>query len=71
MKTPKVDLVLRTVYLPMRLDRVLKRMAFTDGVTKNEIIRRLLAEAVEARAQAGYRDVGQQLEARRKHLDEA
>ena len=50
MKTPKDDLVLRTVYLSMRVDRTLKRMAFEEGVTKNEMIRRLLAEALEARA---------------------
>ena len=71
MKPRGDELILRTVYLTFRLDRQLKRMAFQEGVTKNEIIRRLLAEAVEARAQAGYQDLGQQLEARRKQLDEA
>lgn len=41
------QLILRTVYLSLKLDRRLKQVAFREGVTKNEIIRRLLTKALE------------------------
>lgn len=52
MKLRGDELILRSVYLTFRLDRQLKRVAFQEGVTKNEMIRRLLAEALEARTKA-------------------
>jgi hypothetical protein len=44
--TDDSNLVLRTVYLPLDLDELLRQLAFEKRVSKNELIRSLLQEAL-------------------------
>lgn len=47
------NMVLRTVYLPKTLDLDLKKRAFTLSMTKNELIRDLVREALALRDAKG------------------
>ncbi|GEM_PF-6573632 len=42
------NLVLRTVYLAADVDRHLKRLAFSLGITKNQVIRDILRDGLKA-----------------------
>lgn len=42
------NMVLRTVYLPVDVDRHLKNLAFAKGITKNELIRVILRTGLKA-----------------------
>lgn len=46
------NLVLRTVYLPRELDDLLRKLAFEQHKSKNELIRSILQEALTKSAQS-------------------
>lgn len=59
------NLVLRTFYVPLEMDRTLKALAFTRGISKGELIRELIGKGLAAIADAGERSVAERLAARR------
>ncbi|MBB5746561.1 hypothetical protein [Brevundimonas variabilis] len=44
------NMVLRTVYLPVDIDRRLKDLGFALGITKNELIRTIIRDGIGAYA---------------------
>ena len=49
------NMVLRTLYLPVELDRRLKVLAFTRGVSKGELTRELIERGLAKIASSGER----------------
>lgn len=48
-ETDTADMVLRTVFLPKDLDNAMKDLAFKNGKSTNETIRKLVLEALSDR----------------------
>lgn len=46
MTTPNENMVLRTIYLPKEIDRRLKALAFAQDISKGELIRKLITDAL-------------------------
>jgi hypothetical protein len=57
--TGDAKMVLRTVYLPLDLDRDLRGIAFREERSKGDLMRDLLVEALEQRRKAGQQTFAQ------------
>ncbi len=58
------NMVLRTVYLPIEMDRVIRQFAFTEGKSKGELIREFIADALAQREARGEKSIAQELDGR-------
>jgi predicted DNA-binding protein len=47
---PPDNMVLRTIYLPLQIDRRLREIAFSRNISKGELIRELIANGLEGLA---------------------
>ena len=58
------NMVLRTLYLPSKIDRQLKALAFTRDVSKGELMRELIKQGLASISASGEQTLVEQLSAR-------
>lgn len=64
MSDPKDNMVLRTVYLPIGLDRELRQLAFSRDVSKADLIRDFIRLGLGGVQQSGEKTIADKLQER-------
>ncbi|AYG70902.1 hypothetical protein [Rhizobium sp. CCGE531] len=64
MPDPKDNMVLRTVYLPLGLDRELRQLAFSRDVSKADLIRDFIRQGLGGVQQAGEKTLADKVQER-------
>lgn len=71
MSDTKDNMVLRTVYLPIGLDRELRQLAFTRDVSKADLIREFIRQGLGDVQQSGEKTLADKVEERIKNRETA
>jgi hypothetical protein len=69
MTETKENMVLRTVYLPIKLDRELRQLAFSRDVSKADLIRDFIHDGLEKVETSGEKTLAARLEERIRQRD--
>ena len=64
MSDTKDNMVLRTVYLPLELDRELRQLAFTRDVSKADLIRDFISKGMGSVHASGERTLAEKVQER-------
>jgi hypothetical protein len=64
MADPKDNMVLRTVYLPLGLDRELRQLAFSRDVSKADLIRDFIRQGLGVVQQTGEKTLAEKVQER-------
>ncbi len=64
MSDPKDNMVLRTVYLPINLDRELRQLAFSRDVSKADLIRDFIRQGLGGVQQTGEKTLADKVQER-------